>query len=94
MSDKIYTLFSDMHSGGGSKLGNDEIYIEAPEGEAANLFEEMFDRCPYNVTCTCCGPDYSVYIQDDPAQGSWVISRQDILRFREDGSRPDLKASK
>jgi hypothetical protein len=56
----IWTTFWDMHSGGGQKLDWGKIYIEASEHEAVNIFQKRFDRSPYNVTCDCCGPDYSV----------------------------------
>ena len=56
----VWTQFMDMHSGGGSKLKWDYIYIEAPAGRAEEIFEEKFDRNPHNVTCDCCGSDYSV----------------------------------
>ncbi len=51
----------DMHSGGGLKIdGADRIFIEGPEGPARELFTSRFDRDPDNVTCECCGEDYSV----------------------------------
>lgn len=56
----MWTLFWDMHSGGGQKLDWPMIYIELPEKEAIRYFEEKFDRHPSNVTCDCCGNDYSI----------------------------------
>lgn len=55
-----WTHFNDSHSGGGTKLDWEHIYIEAPEDEARTVFYNRFDRSPDRVTCTCCGPDYSV----------------------------------
>lgn len=56
-----WTLFWDMHSGGGTKVEPyTKIYIEAPKDEAVNIFYNRFGRNPYRVTCTCCGEDYSV----------------------------------
>lgn len=58
-----WTLFWDMHSGGGNKLPWEKIYIqEIPgiEDSAILKFEQLFNRDPYNVTCRCCGSDYSV----------------------------------
>lgn len=49
----------DMHSGGRRKLDWSHIYIEAPEEEAKIIFYNIFDRNPDNVTCSCCGCDYS-----------------------------------
>lgn len=56
---KMWTRFMDMHSGGGQKLDWAYIFIEAPENEAMLIFQNMFDRNPNRVTCTCCGDDYS-----------------------------------
>lgn len=55
-----WTKFLDMSSGGGEKLDWWSIWIEAPEAEARVIFYNLFDRDPDNVTCDCCGEDYSV----------------------------------
>lgn len=55
-----FTRFMDMHSGGGNKTGFEYIYIEAPEDKAIAIFEDRFGRHPNNVTCDCCGEDFSV----------------------------------
>lgn len=55
-----WTLFWDMHSGGDTKLEWDKIYIESPEDIAVRVFAAKFDRQADNVTCPCCGDDYSV----------------------------------
>lgn len=55
-----WTQFMDMNSGGGRKLKWSYIYIEAPEKEAAVIFQNRFKRNPHRVTCTCCGNDYSL----------------------------------
>jgi hypothetical protein len=60
-----FTRFMDMHSGGSCKIdingvGKQYIYIEAPEDAAVAIFEERFGRDPHNVTCNCCGNDYSI----------------------------------
>ncbi len=57
----MWTHFWDMHSGGGQKLEWANIYIEAEEEEAKRIFYSRFERNPDRVTCTCCGPDYSIY---------------------------------
>ena len=49
-----------MHSGGGQKLDWAEIFIEADEPTARKYFEKRFGRDADNVTCECCGQDYSV----------------------------------
>ena len=56
----MWVRFWDMHSGGSRKLSHDLIFIEAPETEAKSVFFSRFGRNPERVTCTCCGPDYSV----------------------------------
>lgn len=57
----VWTLFWDMHSGGGTKVKPyEKIYIEAPMAQATAVFWHRFKRNPERVTCTCCGPDYSL----------------------------------
>jgi len=57
----MWTLFWDMHSGGGTKEEPyEKIYIEAPEQEARVIFYNRFGHNPDRITCTCCGEDYSV----------------------------------
>lgn len=65
-----WTGFKDMHSGGGSKEPHEHIYIEAPEAEAKVIFYNRFGHSPDRVTCTCCGPDYSVYEHESFAQAT------------------------
>jgi hypothetical protein len=55
-----WTEFHDMSSGGGSKEPWRHIAIEAVESEARLVFWHKFGHNPDRVTCTCCGPDYSV----------------------------------
>lgn len=60
-SSGVWTHFMDMHSGGDCKLDPYEhIYIEAYEEQAVMIFEAEFKRDPNNVTCDCCGEDYSI----------------------------------
>lgn len=65
-----WTKFVDMHSGGGQKLDWAYVYIEAPESEAEVIFYKRFGRNPHKVTCTCCGPDYSLTESEDLAQAT------------------------
>lgn len=62
----MWTQFFDMSSGGSEKLDHDVIFIEADEAQAEFVFQERFGRDPHNVTCQCCGPDYSVHEVDKP----------------------------
>ena len=55
-----WTLFWDMHSGGGSKEKWDKIYIQAPKDVACIVFYNRFGHSADRVSCTCCGADYSV----------------------------------
>lgn len=59
-SGKKWTHFWDIYSGGSQKLSWSHIFIEAPEPEAKLIFQNRFGRNPDRVTCTCCGPDYSI----------------------------------
>lgn len=65
-----WTLFWDMHSGGGSKEQHEKIYIEAPEEEAKIIFYNKFGHSPDRVSCTCCGSDYSISESDSLEQAS------------------------
>lgn len=64
----MWTHFWDMHSGGGLKEPQQHIYIEAPEAEARVIFYNRFGHNPDRVSCTCCGPDYSIEEEPDLAQ--------------------------
>ncbi|RTK99467.1 MAG: hypothetical protein EKK57_09425 [Proteobacteria bacterium] len=57
---KKWTFFWDMHSGGSLKLKWHYIIVNLPQGEAIRYFKDNFGRDPYNVTCDCCGEDYSI----------------------------------
>lgn len=59
----MYTSFFDLHSGGEAKTDYPRIYIEAPEEKAVAIFTALFGD-PDNVTCGCCGVDYSYYEVD------------------------------
>ena len=56
----MWTRFMDMHSGGDSKEDFGYLYVELPEEKAISYFENKFGHDPFNVTCECCGCDYSV----------------------------------
>lgn len=55
-----WTRFADMYSGGSAKNDAQLIYIEAHETVACEVFKSLFGSDPNNVTCRCCGPDYSI----------------------------------
>lgn len=66
-----WVLFWDMHSGGATKLPPyNKIYVEAPEDAARSYFQRKFGRDPENVTCSCCGEDYSVSQSESFLQAS------------------------
>ena len=57
----MWTEFFDMSSGGSRKIKDyGLIYIELPYDEAVTYFIEKFGRYPHNITCDCCGEDFSV----------------------------------
>lgn len=66
----MWTRFSDMHSGGGRKTQYEDIFIEAPEGEAKIVFFNRFGLDPDNTTCDCCGADYAIYECEDLTQAT------------------------
>lgn len=71
----MWTRFMDMHSGGGQKLSHNLIFIEAPEDEAIRIFENRFNRNPNNVTCSCCGSDYSISEEKETLEQSTGYER-------------------
>jgi len=69
--DIPWTLFWDMHSGGGCKEPPyEKIYIQAPQEEAEIIFYKRFGHNPHRVSCTCCGSDYSIDQYDTLEQAS------------------------
>lgn len=79
----MWTRFMDMCSGGSYKLDASDIWIEAPYYDAIELFEAIFERDPDNITCPCCGPDYSIdECEPEIKDGDIVINAEDIKRFR------------
>lgn len=60
----MWTKFFDMSSGGYEKTDYCTIIVEGDEQSAAERFEKEFDVNPYNTTCVCCGPDFSIYVYD------------------------------
>lgn len=66
----MWTRFYDMCSGGDTKLAWRKVYIEASEEEARVIFENRLRRNPDQVTCCCCGPDYSVSEVEKPEKAS------------------------
>jgi len=88
----------DMHSGGGQKLEWSCIYIEAPEAEARVIFQNAFGRDPDNVTCNCCGQDYSVTESFSLAQATGFERNCRVLKTprlpdgRYDNDNPVMRA--
>lgn len=58
-----------MHSGGFRKTPYESIYIELPEDQARQVFEQYFEVECDHVTCECCGADFSVYETDRISKG-------------------------
>jgi len=83
----MWTHFWDMHSGGDQKLQWAHIFIEADEKEATEFFQAAFDRDPDNVTCHCCGGDYSVSSGESLEQLTGYHRNADYGYFDADGNR-------
>jgi len=64
------TQFKDMHSGGKAKTSYENIYIEASESDAIDFFKSWFSRDPSQITCSCCGQDFSVRSYDSLEQAT------------------------
>lgn len=83
----MWTLFWDMHSGGGTKEHPyEKIYIEAPEQEAKVIFYNRFGHNPERVSCTCCGEDYAIDESETLEQASGYHRGCRYAYFRPDGS--------
>lgn len=74
-----WTKFFDMSSGGGSKTEFDVIFIELPEEKAKKVFEAKFGLDAENVTCPCCGCDFSVYEVGDIEKEREYYGHQNML---------------
>jgi hypothetical protein len=87
-----WTLFWDMHSGGGTKEPPyEKIYIEAPEKEAVIIFYNRFSHNPHRVTCACCGPDYSISEDESLEEKSSYHRRPKDFRFNDNLDEADLQ---
>jgi hypothetical protein len=54
----MWTMFMDMHSGGGQKTKYEYVYIKGTEEEAKRTFEKVLGRDPDHASCPCCGSDF------------------------------------
>lgn len=69
--------FFDMSSGGSEKTDHSVITIEAQSvHQAISIFEHTFDRDPLNVTCDCCGSDFSISQVEKPNKKSFIIKKE------------------
>jgi hypothetical protein len=60
-----------MHSGGQLKQTPYQyIYIELPESQAIDAFQDRFNHDPNAVACPCCGENYAISEADTLAQAS------------------------
>jgi hypothetical protein len=55
-----WTKFFDMSSGGEEKEDFAYLFVNLPINKAVKWFEKKFGHNPNNVTCPCCGKDYSI----------------------------------
>lgn len=84
----VWTHFWDMHSGGGQKLDWPHIFIEAAEDDAIRAFSRLFGRNPGNITCGCCGEDYSIYTEETLREASRYVRNAAYL---DDGDTRDIR---
>lgn len=85
----MFTLFWDMHSGGGQKEKWSKIYIEAPIEEAVKIFYNRFGHNPERVSCTCCGGDYSIEEFETLEQASGYHRGCRLAYFKNDKEIPE-----
>jgi len=80
----MWTRFYDMCSGGGRATEHGIIWINASKKDACQLFESIFERDPNNVTCECCGPDYSITEYENPEfeKNCYVIDSEMLDKWR------------
>lgn len=75
-----WTHFYDMSSGGSQKEEYNHIFIEASQKEAEIIFYNYFGHSPYNVSCSCCGSDYSVSESDTLEKITKYYNKYDTLK--------------
>ena len=73
----VWTRFMDMHSGGRQKLDWAYIYVEADNDNAAKVFMHRFGRNPNNISCSCCGEDYSFWTEYETLEEATTYDRDD-----------------
>jgi hypothetical protein len=57
----MWFSFHDMNGGGFTKTDYSRIYIQADTiDDAVKNFTQTFNVNPYDTTCDCCGPDFSI----------------------------------
>lgn len=80
----MWTEFYDMCSGGSRKIKDyGIIYIELPYDEAVEYFIEKFERYPHNITCDCCGEDFSVS-SEELLEDFGIPYRKNILVIKQE----------
>ena len=57
----MYTIFSDLYSGGHPKTDHGLIIIKGKRNTAIKKFKKVFKINPLRTSCQCCGSDYSIY---------------------------------
>ena len=74
-----WTEFSDNWSGGCAKEPWDHIFIQAKPSAAYSVFLAVFEHDPQDVSCSCCGPAYSIHQAGEIDFGkSFFIKAADI----------------
>jgi len=80
-------------SGGGRADQFNICYIEAEQEEAKLIFYNRFGHNPERISCTCCGPDYIIYEdeeydENDIEEGAVVIPASEIKPEEREGDLP------
>jgi len=78
----MFTQFFDSYSGGSRKEDFDVIAIELAETMSIDWFERKYGHDPLNITCKCCGSDYSIYeaetLEDLPHENDLIVYKHDL----------------
>ncbi len=81
--DSTWTMFNDRYSGGSRKLDTKRVWIEAEEEQAITLFQEIFGLSPNNISCSCCGEDFSFDEREFlPNNNDWIVDKNHINAFK------------
>jgi hypothetical protein len=73
----MFTRFFDMSSGGSEKEDFCTLYVELPVDKAIEWFMKKYGHDPNNITCQCCGEDYTI---DEMGENPDMVDADLIIR--------------